>query len=112
MGTLTRNYKDDVTYWVVTPGDYGSFTFSTPVTVKGRWEDKSILFRNPAGEEEVSQAIVYMPLDLSTNDYLYLGESVAADPTTIVGAVMPHQIKLFRKIPDLRTIEYERKAFL
>ena len=106
---LARNYKDEVTHWAVTPGDFGSFTFAAPVTVKGRWEEKSVLFRTPEGEEEVSKSIVFITCDVDVDDYLFLGESVVADPTSISDT---HQVRQFMKTPDIRSVEYERRAIL
>ena len=106
---LERNYKDEVTHWAATPGDFGSFIFAAPVTVKGRWEEKSELFRTPEGEEEVSKSIVLLACDVNVDDYLFLGESDVADPTSISDT---HQVRQFMKTPDLRSVEYLRRAIL
>ena len=106
---VQSNLIQDVTHWEATPDGYGGYTFGTPAALKARWEDKAVLFRTPGGEEEVSQSVVYLSADVSTTDYLFLGTSTAIDPTTVSGA---HQVKQFFKTPDLRRLEFERKAML
>jgi hypothetical protein len=108
MGQI-RNLRADVTHWVSTPDGYGGYTFAAPAALKGRWEDKTELFRNPAGEEDVSEAIVYISSDVAVADYLFEGVSTAADPTLVAEA---RQIKQFHKTPNLRHLSHDRKAFL
>ncbi len=109
MSIVTRNLKQDITHWTVTSDGFGGFTYSTPVTQKGRWEDSQILFRNAEGEEVVSDAIVYLSSDVVVEDFLFDGISVVADPTTLAEA---KQIRQFNKTPDLRNNNEMRKAFL
>ena len=108
MGSQTRNLKQDITSWTVTDDGYGGWTYGTPVTFKGRWEDRQTTFRDAEGEEVVSNAIVYLIQDVAIGDFLFEGETVAADPTT-VGA---QRVRQFNKIPNLRKTEMQRKAFL
>ncbi len=109
MSMTARNLKDNVTHWAASPSTYGGFTFDTPVTFKGRWEDKAVLFRDTTGSEVTSESVVSLAQDVSVGDFIFLGESEVADPTTISAT---KQVRQFSKIPDLRHIEYVRKAFL
>lgn len=109
MSATLRNLREDITYWVATPSTYGGFVFSTPTTLKGRWEEKAMLFRDSTGDEVTSEAVVYLDTDVNVGDFLFHGSSAAADPTTVQGT---KQIRQFSKIPDLRHVDYERKAFL
>ena len=109
MSIVTRNLKQDITHWTVTSNGFGGFTYSTPVTQKGRWETSQILFRNTRGEEVVSDAIVYLSSDVVVEDFLFNGISTAADPTTLAAA---RQVRQFNKTPDLRNNNQMRKAFL
>ena len=104
-----RNLKTDITYWASTPDGFGGFTFGTPVALKGRWEQRTELFRNATGEEEVSEAIVFVSSDVAINGYLFEGTSIAADPTLLADAKL---IKQFVRIPDLRNLSHDRRAFL
>ena len=109
MGIITRCLVQDVTHWVSTADGYGGYTFAAPVTLKGRWEDRAETFRDTRGEEATSDTVVYLDTDVAFPDYLFLGISTTADPQTLSGA---HQVRQFRKIPNLRASAYERKAFL
>ena len=104
-----RDLRQDVTHWTTTPDGFGGFTFGVPTALKGRWEDKATLFRDTKGEEVTSESVVYLDTDVVVGDYLFLGVSAAADPTTVAGA---RQIRQFFKTPDLRVLDHERKAFL
>lgn len=106
---FTRNYKEDVTIWIATQG-FAGFTFSAPIVVKGRWEQKAIMFRTPEGNEEASEATVYIrDQDVSVGDWIFLGISAASDPTQLPTA---RRVRQFHKTPDLRNLEHERKAFV
>ncbi len=104
-----RNLNADITYWAATPDGFGGFTFTAPVTMKGRWEGRNELFRTLTGEEIVSEAIVFVEFDVAINGYLFDGTSVAADPTLVGEARL---IKQFVRIPDLRDLSQDRRAFL
>ncbi len=105
-----RKLKQDVTFWAAVSDGFGGYTYSAPVTIRGRWEAKVELFRNVAGDELQSESVVYLSADVDEGDYIFLGTSVAADPATPdIGA---EQVRGFRKVPDLASLTYERKAFL
>ena len=110
MSYITRNLKQDVTYWApAVPDGFGGRTFAVPVALKGRWEDRTTLFIDADGQEAVSRSRVYLSADVAINGYLFLGTSTVADPTTLENTEM---IKDFRKTPDLRARSYERRALL
>jgi len=105
-----RNLKSIVTHWTTTPDGTGGYTFGTPdSTFKGHWTERNELFRDVEGNEVVANAIVFLDKDITVGDYIFLGTSTVADPTTVVGA---HQVRQFNKRPTLRVTAYERKAFL
>lgn len=101
-------FKQDITWWAVTPDGYGGFTFGAPSVVKGRWEEKTELFIDNAGVERRSRAIVYLAVQVSPEDYLYLGSSAATNPTTLAA----WQVKRSDKTPDLRSATNLNKAYL
>lgn len=111
MSLATRNLNEDATHWPVTGSTgYGGFTFGTPVVRKVRWEDKAILFRTPDNEEELSNAIVYLSVDVAVGDYFVRGDQTAiADPTTISDAFRARQ---YHRTTDLRALIALRKVFL
>lgn len=71
---LVRNCKQTIVYWASPTADgYGGYTFATPVEIQGRWEDKQELIKTNDGEEQVTQARVYLLQDVDEGGYLYLG---------------------------------------
>lgn len=111
MTLITRQLKEDVTHWPINGTDgYGGFTFATPIKLKGRWEDKAVLFLDANNEEHVSESIVFISADVVVGDYLGRGDLTdTADPTTISG---PRRIRQRQKTTDLRNLQSIRKAFL
>lgn len=98
-----------ITYWAATPSGDGGFTFSAPISLKGLWEDKQELVADATGNQIVSQAIVYLNTEVAINGYLFLGTSIATDPTTVTKA---WQIKNYGETPNVRGTEVLRKAVL
>ena len=108
-----RGFQHDVTHWPVTGSDgFGGFLFGPPVLLKGRWEDKQILFIDVNGEEMLSSAIVYLGSDIDTGDYLGLGDytdPVVVNPTTLTTTF---RIRQRDRTTDLRNVRALRKAYL
>ena len=104
-----RFLKKIVTYWAVQTDNFGGFSFTAPVTIKARWEDRVENLITPDGESFISKSKVWVASDVEVGGYLYQGESVVADATTLTGA---HRIQMFGKIPDIRGTRFERKATL
>lgn len=102
-------YGASITHWGVTPDGFGGNTFGTPAVLDGRWQEKAEVFTDASGQEQKSQATVHVGTNVSIGDYLFEGESSVADPTTLSGA---HQVRGFKRTPDLRNVEMVRKAFL
>lgn len=114
MSFLTKNHRQDIVYWGAPVTDvYGARTFSTPIEIKGRWEDVQNLFVSPDGRELVSRAIVYLGQDVDIGGYLYLGTLVsissAVNPKTVSKA---YEIRSFNKIPSIKSTIYERVVFV
>ena len=110
MSMLTRNLKQTITHWPANDDGLGGYVYATPVVMKGRWEDKAELFRNAAGEEVTSDAIVYLEQAVAVGDFLYLGSApLVTDPATIFG---PRQVRKYYEVPSLRALEFEHKALL
>jgi len=116
MSFETRNLKDQITHWALTGNNgYGGFSYAAPALIAARYEARSELFRNADGEEETSNAIIYLASDVGVGDYVAQGDlSAVSDPTTPVtaGATTPLRVKQFNKHTDLRGGFVQRKAFL
>jgi len=103
-------YRQIVTYWGA-PSDngWGVKTFTTPITMKCRWEDVVEHFINYKGEDQISRACIWVPQDVEQGGYLFLGESTAADPTVLDGA---YEIRMTYTTPDMRNLQVERRVYL
>ncbi len=107
-----RKLTQTATLWEMATLDSAgdpAFSSGSPSAVTVRWEDRKELFTGPDGEEQVARAVIYLSVDVETGDYLFLGTSVAADPRTVTNAFL---IKDFRKIPDIRGKNFERRALV
>lgn len=111
MPIAAAAYTQDATYWgAPVQSGFGGYTFGAPQLLKCRWEDTTERFENQAGEETVSNAIVWTFDRLEDGGYLAKGNQTAvADPTTLDEA---YPIQRSDEIPDLRGLNYERKAYL
>ena len=110
MSYITRNLKSNITYWAPgAPTVTGGRSFATPVTLKGRWEERTTLFIDVDGQEKTSRGRIYLDSDVETRGYLFLGVSTEADPTIVSGSQL---IKDFRKIPNLSGNLFERRALV
>lgn len=103
-------YKQTATYWgAPVQNGFGGNTFSAPVELACRWENVTERFMDSDGVEGISNAKVWTFDPLDVGGYLFLGSSVAADPTTVNKAYM---IRRCDEIPDLRLLHYERISYL
>ena len=113
MGFFTEFYTEDLSYWAAAdPKDtYGKPTFSLPVIIKGRWEDKVELIIDAAGREIRARSRIWLLQSVSIGDYLFRGtfSSGENDPTLVDDA---YEIKDVRKVKDIDGIEEEVIAFL
>ena len=111
--SFIRNLRQDVTHWPVTGSDgFGGFLYGAPVLLKGRWEEKIEMFLDENSEEAVSQAIVYLGVDVDTGDYLGLGDNATvpvANPSTLDNAF---RIRQRNRTTNLRNVQALRKVFL
>lgn len=107
---VTQGLKQDATWWAASPDGYGGDTFSGPVAVKCRWEDRKEVYYGQLDRRElVSNSVVFLDRDVSVGDWLYLGTTDASDPSLIAGAF---KIQRFDKVPDLRNLNAMRRAVL
>lgn len=110
MSFLTFGLNQECTHWAVTGTDgYNRPTFSAPVVIRCRWEDRVEKIQNDEGVEVVSRSRIFVADDLSTGDYLFLGSSSHPDPREVPGAF---RIVAWRKTPGLMAEDFERKAYL
>lgn len=111
MSYLDRHLRQDATYWkALAPDASGDPTFAAVKAVKVRWEERTAVFTNAAGEEAQAAAVVFVKEDMSPGDFLFLGTSTVADPTAVSGS---REVQGFSKLPHLTSLTlFERTAFL
>jgi hypothetical protein len=75
------------TYWApVSTDGYSDLSFASPTQILVRWQDEVDTFQDSAGEEFISDAIVYTSTALTENGWLYEGTSAETDPQDQAGA--------------------------
>ncbi len=109
---MPDDFFDKITHWVTTPTGFGGYTFALPTILDGRWEGKTEKFLSDAGKETISKAIAYLSADVLTEDYLMFGETSEADPTNLIDGKIAYLVERFDKIPDVRNLSFERKAYM
>lgn len=103
-------FPQSITYWGSPVADgSGGMSFSAPVALDARWEEKVEQRHDEFDEEYISHARVYVQTNLNVGGYLLLGTSVASDPTVVTGA---YKIREFLSTPNLPATKSERRAFL
>lgn len=71
-------------YWgVPVPDGYGGFTFTTPVAIMVRWDEKTQLVINQTGQQVVSNAEIFVTGEKDVGGLIYLGD--ISDWITIPG---------------------------
>ncbi len=110
MSFLTKNRKQLTTFWSATGADASADpTFAAPKAILTRWEERQAVFTNAAGEEASAGAVIFVNEDMKAGDFLLLGTSAVADPTTLAAA---REIQGWSKIMQLTGSGFERRAFL
>ncbi len=108
MTALERSRRQNATFWAVTGvSSSGDPSWAAPKAIKVRWEERSTVFTNASGEEQLSGAVVYVGEDMNVGDSLLLGTSVAASPDEDA-----REIQGFSQIPRLHGTTSEQRAFM
>ncbi len=99
-----------ITYWGNPRNNgLGGFTFDDPVLIEARWEQRVEETFDDRGVVFVSQANAFVKQDLDLGGYLYNGNSLIEDPTTVEGA---YKIRAFRKVSNMGRTKNERRAIM
>lgn len=103
-------FPQTATYWAQSGVDgVGDSTFSSPVELAVRWEDRREQIEDGTGRTLRSRAVVFLQQDVGIGDFLLLGTSTASDPRTLAGAF---EVQDFRKIPNASATRFERRAMV
>lgn len=77
MNPYTRHMTQDLSYWApLSANEFNEITFAAPVTLKCRWENKNVLFRDSNGQEVTSAAVIYPVQALELKGYVKLGSTL------------------------------------
>ncbi len=111
MSYITRNLKQDATYWAPGGNDgFGGTIFGAPTPLKVRWEDRTTLFIDVDGKEVRSRARIYIKdIDLELGGYIFLGTSSSTAPESVDTA---YEIRDWRRTPNMRATEFERRVLI
>lgn len=87
MAFFTSMLKQKITVWNSNGVDqFGSPSWASPVTINGRKESRTELFRGDDNVEHVARGVFYLDaadVTVKARDRIFLGTSTAADPTDV-----------------------------
>jgi hypothetical protein len=111
---ITRKLNQTAIYWANSVNDgFGGFTFDAPVDIAVRWEDKQEKYISMKGEEQISNALVYLSIDVKVGEYLMLGtlddQDSSPDPQKEDTAF---RIMAILKSPNVKATNFLRKVWL
>lgn len=113
---FTQSLKQTAVYWGGPTNTVdGDRTFDAAVELAVRWEVRHELFNDQYGQEQRSNAIVYLAQDVDLGGYLFLGDlddldsAQEGDPMTVKAA---REVRGLDKSPDYRGTGYMRKVYL
>jgi hypothetical protein len=102
--------REKVTYWAPgTENQFGGRSYSMPVIIDARWEDKMENIVSPTGEQLVARSKVYAEQEMHPSGYVYRGEVSIINPTTVLGA---EEIRVVGSSPDLQNLSRLWTAFI
>ncbi len=85
--------KTTITYWSPAGNSgSGNLTYDAPVTLLCRWQDTVDTFQDFAGEEFISDAVIYTTTALMKNSWIYRGTSSESNPQNQEGAYRARRI--------------------
>lgn len=83
----TRNLSQVATLWPFLGVDrFGQSSFGQPVTIRCRWQDQAVLYRDAQGQQQISSAIIYPDRVIALKSYLKQGVDLTASPVGLDGA--------------------------
>ena len=115
LNFIKKHLKQRAVYWSPSAGndDFGKPIWGDPEEIICRWEDINIQYLDLKGEVKVSNAVVWINVDLELNGVLWKGKLIDIisldDPYGNPGA---RTINKFNSIPDLKAGFEEKTAVL
>lgn len=113
---IKRKLKQKLVHWPGAANDgYGGYTYGTAVEYICRWQDKQETFKDFDGEEQISNAIIYMEVGIARKgSWVYKGEladldSEHSDPKSIDNAF---PIQAIQESPNVRGTQTLYKVYV
>lgn len=95
----SRNMPMTATYWDFLGVDaYGQSILDAPITIRCRWQDQAVLYKDAQGQQRVSSAIIYPAQEVAIKGWLKLGIDATTSPVGLAGA---HEIQQVGQSPSL-----------
>lgn len=120
MSLIKRMRKQRAMYFASTGQDrFGKMKYADPVEIRCRWEERSQEYVTDAGQEKLSNAVVYVDRRMKEGELLWQGtaEEFAAlkwdklkTPAENIDDVFP--IQQFQRLPNLKAKEFLLTAIL
>ena len=113
---IGKKLKEWAVHWAGATNDgFGEYTFDPATEHKVRWQEKQETFIDFDGEEQVSQAIVYMEDSVARKGSWLLRSRLSAldsdhDNPKVIDDAFP--IKGIQESPNLRNKQALRKVYL
>jgi hypothetical protein len=112
MSVITKMRKQDAVYWAPGAYDgYGQPTLGTATAIKCRWEDVSEQFLDATGQDQLSNARVYVDRTIELGGMLWLGVigSAPDDPKLDDDA---WEVRKYESVPNFKATEFLKSVLL
>lgn len=106
MPTLAQ----EITYWAPGPEDrFGGKSYSSPIKVRGRWEDRTENVITPNGQTITSRSRVFVDRAIIATGFLAPGVFEGGNPLEIVEA---QEIRVVGSVPNLSNLARLYTAYI
>lgn len=110
MNNYTRHMHQTISYWAFAGIDrFGKASFAAPVTLRARWQDVAVLFKDAQGQQRTSSAVIYPEYNLTLKGYVKRGTDESFNPVGLDGAF---EILQEADSPNLRGTMTLHKVFV
>lgn len=114
MSVIKKMRRQNAVYWPYSSvNEFGVKQVGSPVAIRCRWEDVSETFLDSLGEQQVSNAVVYVDRDTPAGGILMLGVLTdITDSVNIKENVGAWEIRKFENLPTFKATEFLKTAYL
>ena len=112
MGIISKMRKQVAVYWA--PGSYEAFgqpSMASPVEISCRWEDVNEQFLDGDGQEQLSNARVYVDRTVELGGMLWLG-ALGDAPSNPKLDPSAWEIRKYESLPNFKATEFLKSVML